>query len=54
VLKDNEWSIAKNVGAIASYLNSIVTNPTYAHLHDKARDFIQFHIDPLLPCKVML
>jgi 1-deoxy-D-xylulose-5-phosphate synthase len=41
VLNDNEWSIAKNVGAIASYLNSIVTNPTYAHLHDKARDFIQ-------------
>jgi 1-deoxy-D-xylulose-5-phosphate synthase len=41
VLNDNEWSIAKNVGAIANYLNSIVTNPTYAHLHDKARDFIQ-------------
>src|ERR1700719_3117872 len=41
VLNDNERSIAKNVGAIAAYLNSIVTNPTYAHLHDKARDFIQ-------------
>src|SRR5437762_858968 len=41
VLNDNEWSIAKNVGAIASYLNSIVTNPTYAHLHDKARDFVE-------------
>ena len=41
VLNDNEWSIAKNVGAIANYFNSIVTNPTYAHLHDKARDFIQ-------------
>src|ERR1700758_4201760 len=41
VLNDNEWSIAKNVGAIANYLNSIVTNPTYAHLHDKARDFVQ-------------
>jgi 1-deoxy-D-xylulose-5-phosphate synthase len=41
VLNDNEWSIAKNVGAIASYLNAIVTNPTYAHLHDKARGFIQ-------------
>ena len=27
VLNDNEWSIAKNVGAIANYLNSIVTNP---------------------------
>ena len=41
VLNDNEWSIAKNVGAIANYLNSIVTNPTYAHLHEKARDFVQ-------------
>ena len=28
VLNDNEWSIAKNVGAIANYLNTIVTNPT--------------------------
>ncbi|HYJ06567.1 MAG TPA: 1-deoxy-D-xylulose-5-phosphate synthase N-terminal domain-containing protein, partial [Chthoniobacterales bacterium] len=36
VLNDNEWSIAKNVGAIASYLNNIVANPTYAGLHDKA------------------
>jgi 1-deoxy-D-xylulose-5-phosphate synthase len=41
VLNDNEWSIAKNVGAIANYLNSIVTSPTFAHLHDKARRFIQ-------------
>ncbi|PYL67188.1 MAG: 1-deoxy-D-xylulose-5-phosphate synthase, partial [Verrucomicrobia bacterium] len=41
VLNDNEWSIAKNVGAIASYLNAIVTNPTYAHLHDKARGFVE-------------
>jgi 1-deoxy-D-xylulose-5-phosphate synthase len=41
VLNDNEWSIAKNVGAIASYLNSITTNPMYAGLHDKARRFIE-------------
>ena len=41
VLNDNEWSIAKNVGAIASYLNNIVTNPTYAHLHEKAGRFIE-------------
>src|SRR5438034_807593 len=41
VLNDNEWSIAKNVGAIASYLNSIVTSETYAHLHDKARSFVE-------------
>jgi 1-deoxy-D-xylulose-5-phosphate synthase len=41
VLNDNEWSIAKNVGAIASYFNSITTNPMYAGLHDKARRFIE-------------
>src|SRR3954451_22434232 len=29
VLNDNEWSIAKNVGAIASYLNKLITNPRY-------------------------
>jgi 1-deoxy-D-xylulose-5-phosphate synthase len=41
VLNDNEWSIAKNVGAIANYLNSIVANPTYTHLHEKARRFVE-------------
>jgi 1-deoxy-D-xylulose-5-phosphate synthase len=41
VLNDNEWSIAKNVGAIAAYLNNIVTNPTYMHLHEKAGRFIK-------------
>ena len=41
VLNDNEWSIAKNVGAIAAYLNRIVTSPTYAHLHEKAGRFIE-------------
>ncbi len=41
VLNDNEWSIAKNVGAIANYLNSIATSPTFTHLHDKARDFVR-------------
>ena len=29
ILNDNEWSIAKNVGAIASYLNKLITNPRY-------------------------
>jgi 1-deoxy-D-xylulose-5-phosphate synthase len=41
VLNDNEWSIAKNVGAIASYFNKIVTSETYAHLHEKARNFVE-------------
>jgi 1-deoxy-D-xylulose-5-phosphate synthase len=42
VLNDNEWSIAKNVGAIADYLNRLVTNPAYAHLHDNAARFIEW------------
>jgi 1-deoxy-D-xylulose-5-phosphate synthase len=41
VLNDNEWSIAKNVGAIANYFNNIATSPLYAHLHEKAGRFIQ-------------
>src|SRR5688572_2975617 len=32
VLNDNEWSIAKNVGAIANYLNKLITNPRYNQL----------------------
>ena len=36
ILNDNEWSIAKNVGAIASYLNKIITHPSYNRLQ---RDF---------------
>ena len=41
VLNDNEWSIAKNVGAIANYLNSIATSPTFTHLHEKAAQFVR-------------
>ncbi len=33
ILNDNEWSIAKNVGAIAAYLNRLITNPAYNRLH---------------------
>src|ERR1700690_1488773 len=36
VLNDNEWSIDKNVGAIAEYFHKIVTNPTVVGLHDRA------------------
>ena len=42
VLNDNEWSIAKNVGAVAEYLNRLVTNPAYAHLHAKAAKFVEW------------
>ncbi len=41
VLNDNEWSIAKNVGAIASYFSKIATHPTYAHLHERAAQFVE-------------
>jgi len=40
ILNDNEWSIAKNVGAIPSYLNKITTNPTYNRLHKDVSDLI--------------
>ncbi len=42
VLNDNEWSIAKNVGAISEYLNRLVANPSYAHLHEKAAKFVEW------------
>ncbi len=41
VLNDNEWSIDKNVGAVASYLNRIVTHPRYDFLHDRAARFVE-------------
>ena len=41
VLNDNEWSIDKNVGAIAEYFHKIATNPTYNTLHDKAAGLVQ-------------
>jgi 1-deoxy-D-xylulose-5-phosphate synthase len=41
VLNDNEWSIAKNVGAIAGYFNRIATSPTFSHLHEKAAKFVE-------------
>src|SRR5689334_2847121 len=39
ILNDNEWSIAKNVGAISGYLNKLITNPRYNQL---AREFEGF------------
>ena len=41
VLNDNEWSIDKNVGAIAEYFHKIVTNSTYNTLHDKAAGIVE-------------
>jgi 1-deoxy-D-xylulose-5-phosphate synthase len=39
ILNDNEWSIAKNVGAVSNYLNKLITNPRYNKL---AKDFEAF------------
>src|SRR5439155_7608333 len=39
ILNDNEWSIAKNVGAISNYLNKLITHPSYNKL---TRDFERF------------
>jgi len=41
VLNDNEWSIAKNVGAISSYLNRISTSRTYNKLHHDLEGFFK-------------
>ena len=41
ILNDNEWSIAKNVGAIAGYLNRLSTNPTYNKLHHDIEGFFR-------------
>ena len=41
ILNDNEWSIAKNVGAISEYFHKIATNPTYVSLHDRAAGLLE-------------
>lgn len=40
VLNDNEWSIAKNVGAFSKYFNDLITNPAYTRLHKDAESFL--------------
>ena len=41
VLNDNEWSIDRNVGAIAGYFHRIVTNEHYQHLHSSAAKILE-------------
>ncbi len=41
ILNDNEWSIAKNVGAISSYLNRISTSATYNRMHHNVEEFFK-------------
>ncbi|MES2996900.1 MAG: 1-deoxy-D-xylulose-5-phosphate synthase [Verrucomicrobiota bacterium] len=41
VLNDNEWSIDKNVGAIARYFTDLQTHGTYASVRSKAAEFVE-------------
>lgn len=41
VLNDNEWSIDKNVGAIARYFNALQTHSTYSAVRTAAADFVE-------------
>src|SRR6202142_4206987 len=41
ILNDNEWSIAKNVGAISTYLNRLITNPRYNKLATDFQNFLR-------------
>jgi 1-deoxy-D-xylulose-5-phosphate synthase len=41
VLNDNEWSIDKNVGAIARYFNALQTHSTYSSVRTKAAEFVE-------------
>ena len=41
VLNDNEWSIDKNVGAIARYFNALQTHATYASVRRQAAEFVE-------------
>ena len=41
ILNDNEWSIARNVGALARYFNEIITNPVYNRIDKGLGSFLQ-------------
>ncbi len=41
VLNDNEWSIDKNVGAIARYFNALQTHSTYSSVRSAAAEFVE-------------
>lgn len=40
VLNDNEWSIDRNVGALAKYFNALQTHPTFSSIRHKASEFV--------------
>jgi len=39
ILNDNEWSIARNVGAMARYLTRLTTSPAYNRIHGDLEKF---------------
>ncbi len=41
ILNDNEWSIDRNVGAIARYFSKIATSPMYSGIHDRAAKLVE-------------
>ena len=41
VLNDNEWSIDKNVGALAKYFNTLQTHPAYNDIRAKAASLVE-------------
>jgi 1-deoxy-D-xylulose-5-phosphate synthase len=41
ILNDNEWSIAKNVGAIANYLSRLIAHPSYNKLAKEFQNFLR-------------
>lgn len=41
ILNDNEWSIAKNVGAIANYLSRLISHPSYNKLAKEFQNFLR-------------
>ena len=40
ILNDNKWSISKNVGAFAQYLNELITMPFYNRLDKELKSFL--------------
>src|ERR1700761_1045582 len=41
ILNDNEWSIAKNVGAISHYLSRLIAHPSYNKLAKEFQSFLR-------------
>ena len=41
ILNDNEWSIDKNVGAIARYFNALQTHPAYHEIRSRAASLVE-------------